>query len=114
MVIIIALVSGVLGLILSFALRRDTERAHKFRTTGGFVDERFVLLSLPGFSMMLVGAGFLGLLAPGVGGWLGNVVGWALMVACGAVVVAGLYLSVLGMGKGKIPEALKPEWMRGR
>lgn len=114
MVIIIALVSGVLGLILSLALRRDTERAHKLRDTGGIVDERFALLSIPGFSLILLGAGLLGLLVPGVGGWLGNFVGPVLMIVCGAVIVAGLYMSILGMGKGKIPEALKPKWMRDR
>lgn len=112
--IVIALVAGILGLIASFALRRDTERAKQFRETGGIVDERFILLSLPGFSLVLVGSGAAGLLAPAIGGWLGNFWGPLLLVVCAAAVLLGFYMSIIGMTKGRIPQVFLPAWLRNK
>lgn len=111
-VIIIAFVSGLLGLFASLALRRDTDAAAKLRNSTGLVDERFALLSLPGFSLILLGAGAFGLVAPGMGGWLGPVFGPVLAGLAIAIAMLGVYLSVLGMGKKPIPDFAKPRWMR--
>ena len=94
------------------ALRRNTERAANMRNSTGLVDERFALLSLPGFSMILLGAGAFGLIGPGIGGWLGPMFGPALAGLAVAVALFGIYLSVLGMGKAPIPDFVKPKWMR--
>lgn len=108
--ILLAIFSGIFGIIASLALRRDTPGAAKLRAGGGVVDERFVLLSLPGFSLMLLAGGILGAIAPGIGGWLGNFWGPILAVALGAIMIFGLVISVMGLGKGPIPKFLRPKW----
>lgn len=110
--IIFALVSGLLGLGASLALRRDTDRARNLRETGGIVDERFALLSLPGFSLMLLGVGVLGLVVPGIDGFLGTFWGYLLAFLAAAIALFGLYMSILGLGKRPIPLFLQPAWMK--
>ncbi len=106
--ILVALVAGVLGLVASWALRRPTKRARRAREAGGIADERMVLLSLPGVSLILLGVGLLGLVVPGIGGFLPVVVGVLLAIPCVAIAGFGIYLSFLGLTRGKIPEWLLP------
>ncbi len=106
--IMVALIVGVLGLIASWALRRPTARAKNLRKSEGVADERMVLLSLPGISLIMLGMGLGGLIAPGVGGFMGTFLGVLLLIPCIAIVVFGLYLSFLGLGKSPIPQWLEP------
>lgn len=107
--IVVALITGVLGLVVSWALRRPTTRAKRLRKGEGIADERMILLSLPGVSLILVGVGLAGLVAPGIGGFLGTVLGVLLIVPCLALIALGFYLSVLGMGKSRIPDWVLPK-----
>ena len=110
--VLIALVGGVLGLIVSWALRRDTKRARSLRNSKGVADERFVLLLLPGISLFLLGAGLLGVIVPGIGGALGTVGGILLAIPCLAVLGLGIFCAGLGMGSGPVPTWAKPKWDR--
>ena len=107
--ILIALLAGVLGLAGSLALRRDTARARSLRNSKGLADERFSLLALPGVSLFLLGAGLLGLILPGIGGALGNVLGVLLAIPCVAIIGFGAYLAILGFGSGPAPSWAKPK-----
>lgn len=106
--IVVALIAGAFGLVVSWALRRPTTLAKKLRASQGVADERMILLSLPGVSLILLGAGLAGLIAPGIGGFLGTVLGVALIIPCLAMIILGVYLSVLGLGKSRIPDWLLP------
>lgn len=107
--IVIALVGGILGLIASWALRRDTQKAQELRRSEGIADERMILLSLPGFSLILLGIALFGLIAPGIGGFLGNFFGIVLALLCAGIALFGLYLSVLGLTHLPIPPWLLPK-----
>ncbi len=107
--IMVALIIGALGLVASWALRRPTARAKSLRKSEGVADERMVLLSLPGFSLIMLGMGLVGIVAPGVGGFLGTFLGIALLIPCAAIAGFGLYLSILGLGKARIPQWLEPK-----
>ncbi len=111
--IVIALSAGLLGLILSLALRRDTGKKRFWQENQGVADARFVFASLPGVSLLLLGMGALGLIVPGVGGALGSFVGPPLAVLAAAVVLAGLVLSFYGMFARQLPDWLLPTWVRG-
>ncbi len=108
--IIVALSAGLLGLILSLALRRDTGKKRFWQETQGVADQQFVFASLPGVSLLLLGMGALGLIVPGVGAALGDFVGPLLAVLAAAVVLAGLILSFYGMFARQLPGWLIPEW----
>lgn len=110
--IVIALIAGALGVVLSLALRRDTTRARQVVQSGGVLDQRFVYVLLPGFSLLLVGMGGLGLVLPGVGGALGNFLGPLLAALCALVTLAGIVLAVLGLGSGPAPNWALPAWAR--
>ena len=101
--IVIALIAGALGVVLSLALRRDTTRARQVVQSGGVLDQRFVYVLLPGFSLLLVGMGGLGLVLPGVGGALGNFLGPLLAALCALVTLAG---------SGPAPNWALPAWVR--
>lgn len=107
--ILIALLTGVLGVAGSLALRRNTARARSLRNSKGLADERFILLALPGVSLFLLGAGLLGLVLPGIGGALGNVLGVLLAIPCVALMGFGGYLAILGFGSGPAPNWVKPK-----
>ncbi len=111
-VILLALVSGLLGLFISLALRRDTKRARDIREGGGLVDESFVLLSLPGFSLILLAAGVFGFLSPGIGGWLGDFWGYLVLGLLALVALGGFWLSALGLLGRPVPSWLAPKWYR--
>lgn len=106
--IVVALIAGALGLVVSWALRRPTARAKRLRSKEGIADERMILLSLPGVSLLLFGSGLAGLIAPGIGGFLGVPLGILLIIPCLAMIILGIYLSVLGLGKSRIPGWLLP------
>lgn len=113
--IIFALVGGALGLIVSLALRRDTARARSLRTPGAFLDERFVFLSLPSFSFLLLGFGLLGLSTPLLGGGAAaTLLGVVLGAGGGALALLGIAGSVWGLFSQTIPPFAFPKWMRRR
>lgn len=76
------------------------------------MDERFVFLSLPGFSLLLLGGGALGLVLPGVGSALPTPWGQLLAVLAGLVAAGGLVLSVIGLFGPKPPTWILPGWAR--
>lgn len=78
------------------------------RSKEGVADERMILLSLPGVSLILFGTGLAGLIAPGIGGFLGTTLGILLIIPCLAMIFLGVYMSVLGLGKSRIPDWLLP------
>ncbi len=78
----------------------------------GLVDEKFVFMSLPGFSLLLLGAGGLGLVVPGIGGAFGSVLGPVLAILCGAVAVFGFVLSVWGLFATTTPQWTLPRWAK--
>lgn len=106
--IVIALISGVLVAVVSLALRRDTARARGLRSSGGLVDDRFVFLSLPGFAMLLLGFGALGLAMP-----LGDSIVAVLLRALAAgVAIIGGAASLWGLFARSVPRFARPRWMR--
>lgn len=111
--IVIALVAGALGIVLSLALRRDTSRVRQIINGGGIVDQRFAYVLVPGFSLLLLGMGGLGVVLPGVGGALGYFLGPLLAALCGIVALGGAVLSVFGLGSGPAPDWALPRWARG-
>lgn len=107
--IVIALAAGVLGLITSFALRRSSYTP----PAGGLVDEKFIYLSLPGFSLLLLGAAAVGLAMPLVGGpGLPGVLGTAAAVLGGVVAGVGFVFSGWGLFGASLPDWAKPKTPR--
>ncbi len=81
------------------------------RTSGGILDDRFVFMMLPGFSLLLLFSGLLGLIMPGVGGALGYF-GYLLAAACVAGLIFGVYLTFAGLGSSPVPEWALPKWAK--
>ncbi len=109
-VILIALVAGALGLVVSLALRRNTKRARSWEKTQGIADQQFVFALLPGVSLVLLGMGGLGLVLPGLGTALNPVLGPTLAVIAGTVALAGVVLSFYGLFVKNLPQWLLPTW----
>lgn len=97
--IILALAAGILGLVVSAVLRRSTKPP-----TGGIVDDRFIYLSLPGFSLFLLGVGLLGLTVP----LATHALGLVATVGAGLVAAVGAVLSVWGLFARSVPGWAKP------
>lgn len=106
--IAIALVGGLLGMVVSLLLRRNTDRARAIRGSGGPVDDRFAFLSMPGFSLILLGFGALGLAMPLADGFAGR-----LLAALAVLVIAvGTLASLWGLFGRSVPSFALPLWMR--
>lgn len=103
--IILALASGVVGLIVSAVLRNPKygESARQ-----GVVDDRFIYLSLPGFSLFLIGIGVLGLTVPGSGSGGAGPVLLILSVLAAAVTILGAIMSVWGLFGRTVPKWATP------
>lgn len=107
--IILAFAGGILGLIVSLSLRRNTPKARQWENTNGILDESFVYMSLPGFSLLMLGLGFAGFTVPLIGGnlsWLG-VIG---ALIGGATAAAGAVLTFWGLFTNKVPTWALPRW----
>lgn len=111
--IIIALAAGIIGTVISLALRRNTTRARSWETAGGLMDERFVYLTLPGFSLLMLGVGAVGLVQPLTGGeGFSGIIGMILLAVVGAVALAGLVISVWGLFASSTPHWALPAWKK--
>ena len=108
--IILALASGLLGLAASVFLRRSN-RSGSGR--GGVADDRFVYLSLPGFSLFLLGAGGLGLLLPAAsaGGRVHLLILLGIVVAAASLLI-GAVLSLWGLFAKSVPKWALPRSQR--
>ncbi len=108
--IILALAGGLLGLFASLALRTS----QKPRTREGIADDRFIYLSLPGFSLFLLGIGVLGLALPGAGGGATGALLVALSVLAAVTAVVGAVMSLWGLFSPTVPDWALPPSKRGR
>lgn len=110
--IILALASGLLGLFASLALRRT--RPDKL-PQGVIADERFLYLSLPGFSVFLLGIATLGLVLPGFGAGGPWRIPLAVLLILAVVAVAvGAIMSAWGLFGKTVPNWALPSWKRNR
>lgn len=106
--VFVALTVGLLAGGASLWLRADTPSSRWWEHSRGIVDERFAFATLPGLSLLLLGVGVLAL----AGLALQGVMFWVVAL-CGTVVaLAGLVLTLLGFGRGALPEWLLPGWRR--
>lgn len=113
--IVIAFVGGLLGAAISLALRRDTERARALRKPGSFTDDKFAFLSLPSFSLLLLGFGVIGLAGPLFGGSASSTIVAVTLMAAGALAAAvGAAGSLWGLFGSNVPQFALPKWMRRR
>lgn len=108
--IILAFASGLLGLIASAVLRA---RAGSGKTEG-VADDRFTYLSLPGFSLFLLGVAGLGLLLPAmnIGGTWQPII-WVGVVAAAVASIAGAVFSLWGLFAKTVPTWALPRSKRG-
>ncbi len=103
--IVLALAGGLVGLVASLVLRVPKRRQ---AAREGVVDDRFAYLSLPGFSLFLIGIGLLGLTLPGSGaGGVGPLL-LIVSVLAGIMAAFGALLSMWGLFGKTVPRWALP------
>mgnify|MGYP002735218488 CR=1 FL=1 len=104
---ILAFLLGLLALVGTIWLRRDTPSSRSWETEEGMIDERFAFVFLPSFTLLLFGLGIIG-----VSGLFQDLSGpvWILFIL--GIVMAGVggFGSLIGLFSSRYPEWLLPQW----
>lgn len=102
-----ALGVGIASLVITIMLRKGTPAARSWMEAGGIVDERFGLIFMPGFTLLLLGLGLLPhyLLVPAA-------LAYVYMVVCAVIGAVGFILMIWGVIPLPYPQWFLPAWRR--